>query len=248
MPSIKGNLLTKLGFPILATICFKRIGMEYNSKCITLEEAGHTLKIYHSNKRDMVWDIWSVLVGTFFCKEYAWLDVKDKFVIDIGGYVGDSALYFMAHGAKGITVYEPSEESYGYLKKNVSENGFYNKIKVVNGALWSPPEEKRGALKWNKDSAYRYEEKSQSVMSLTLKQIVNKEKKHRNLVLKMDCEGAEYGLLAQKDMKRTLRSFTQIIMEYHDGYVDIKRLFEAAGFTVIVDGLMPRGHLFAIKL
>ena len=42
-----------------------------------------------------------------------------------------------------------------------------------------------------------------------------------NLVLKMDCEGSEYRIILNTD-KKILRKFTQIIMEYHFGYKNLK--------------------------
>ncbi|MDE1870575.1 MAG: FkbM family methyltransferase, partial [Candidatus Micrarchaeota archaeon] len=42
-----------------------------------------------------------------------------------------------------------------------------------------------------------------------------------NLVLKMDCEGGEYGLLNEEE--KTMRHFGQIDIEYHYGYRNITK-------------------------
>ena len=54
---------------------------------------------------------------------------------------------------------------------------------------------------------------------ITLKNIIPDN--DENLVLKMDCEGSEYRIILNTD-KKILRKFTQIIMEYHFGYQNLK--------------------------
>ncbi|PYB68471.1 hypothetical protein DMB44_03785 [Thermoplasma sp. Kam2015] len=49
-------------------------------------------------------------------------------------------------------------------------------------------------------------------------------------VLKMDCEGCEYNLL--KENNEILRKFKQIQIEYHYGYVELRKKLMNAGFDV----------------
>jgi len=48
---------------------------------------------------------------------------KEKYVIDVGANIGDSAIPFLKKGIKTICV-EPSEYFFSYLKKNLASNGF----------------------------------------------------------------------------------------------------------------------------
>jgi hypothetical protein len=63
-------------------------------------------------------------------------------------------------------------------------------------------------------------------------------------VLKLDCEGCEYPIL--RNAKR-LRDYEEIILEYHEGNSEIKKLLEHQGFNVSVKsgflGLWIDGHL-----
>ncbi len=46
----------------------------------------------------------------------------------------------------------------------------------------------------------------------------------------MDCEGCEYESVLNAD-PGDLAVFSQIVIEYHNGYREIKRHLEAAGFS-----------------
>lgn len=73
-------------------------------------------------------------------------------------------------------------------------------------------------------------------------------------VLKIDCEGCEYGLLQQE---KELSRFNEVILEYHNGYLDLKRHLKSAGFktrnlfspyyNVKERRIMETGILYAFK-
>ena len=47
----------------------------------------------------------------------------------------------------------------------------------------------------------------------------------------MECEGYEYDILLNTD-NSILRHFSEMQIEYHHGYLDLKRKLEMAGFKV----------------
>jgi len=51
-----------------------------------------------------------------------------------------------------------------------------------------------------------------------------------NLLLKMDCKGCEYNLL--EESKEIIRQFNRIVIEYHNGYKNLKVKLEEYGFNV----------------
>lgn len=65
----------------------------------------------------------------------------------------------------------------------------------------------------------------------TLNEIIKKFNIEYPAVLKIDCEGCEYGVLL-KTNDSDLRKFDQIQIEYHYGYLDLKEKLEAAGFKI----------------
>jgi hypothetical protein len=55
-----------------------------------------------------------------------------------------------------------------------------------------------------------------------------------DLLLKMDCEGCEYNLL--EESKEIIRQFNRIVIEYHNGYKNLKVKLEECGFNVSFTG------------
>ncbi|NAZ32882.1 MAG: hypothetical protein GU356_01085 [Pyrobaculum sp.] len=68
------------------------------------------------------------------------------------------------------------------------------------------------------------------VRMYTLRTLVKESKVEEGSVLKMDCEGCEYEAVLNAD-PGDLAVFSQVIIEYHNGYREIKKRLEAAGFS-----------------
>ncbi len=49
-------------------------------------------------------------------------DCRDKVVLDVGGFEGESAVYFWSKGAKKIIIYEPVAAHVEFIKKNIELN------------------------------------------------------------------------------------------------------------------------------
>jgi SAM-dependent methyltransferase len=52
-----------------------------------------------------------------------------------------------------------------------------------------------------------------------------------DLVLKVDCEGCEHGIFAGSKPE-SIKRFGQVMLEFHDGYLDVKKVLEQNGFAV----------------
>ena len=66
----------------------------------------------------------------------------------------------------------------------------------------------------------------------TLEELVHEFKIPDGSVIKIDCEGCEIDVIKFSD-KKTLQKFSQIIIEYHYGYKDLKYKLENCGFKVV---------------
>jgi len=171
------------------------------------------------------------MVGVFAYERYARLSVKNRTVIDVGAAIGDSAIYFALNDAKKIIAIEPYIENVKIMGKNIILNDFSKKIFVIQAVL-SNKEGKAiidGDLSGPGNRTLISKKNGSTVPAITLKNIIPDN--DENLVLKMDCEGSEYSIILNTD-KKILRKFTQIIMEYHFGYQNLKLKLESAGFTV----------------
>lgn len=173
----------------------------------------------------------------FVEQPYRVLDVEGKVVLDIGAFNGDSAIYFSMRGAKWVYAFEPYPYLYALAKANLELNGVSN-VELFNEAVdayegWIRLDPNRvamnaGAKDFGQGSLVRVRRLESVVRELGLE----------DAVLKIDCEGCEYGAILSAD-ESTLDAFTQIIIEYHyQGYDSLKAKLEQRGFRVVLlDGL-----------
>jgi len=197
-----------------------------NSKYLYLTKLRYKLKL---ESRLGVGD-WK---GVFFQEDYKWLikGEKDPIVIDVGGEVGDTALYFAIKGAKKVIVIEPFPNNYEYLIKNINLNNFQDKIKPINAMVGR--ENKKTTIVIPEEFIVRDAKECQGgfeIEMITLSKLIERFNL-KEALLKMDCEGCEYeSILNEND--ETLKIFKRIQLEYHYGYEKLKEKLERSGFNV----------------
>ena len=158
-----------------------------------------------------------IIFVTFENEEYGVVDVRGRQVVDVGAFIGDSAIYFSLKGAERVYAIEPHPLAYEELVQNVSLNGLQGKVVPLNlGISYTenyiiiPPnlgvEEAAGTLLTSMGS------KGLRVKAKKLSEIVD-EYKVKPDVLKIDCEGCEYDIIL-KDYD-TVSQFEQVVFEYH---------------------------------
>lgn len=174
------------------------------------------------------------VVSIFLRKQYSFLPVKGRVVVDIGANIGDSAIYFALHDAERVIALEPYPRNYEMAKTNVELNNLSNKIQLVLAGCSS--KNRYITVDPEKESDIRSQldefEKGIMIPLLTLDNIL-KRYNIDSAVLKMDCEGCEYeAILSSSD--ETLRKFSYMQIEYHYGYKNLKEKLEKSGFTVSI--------------
>lgn len=153
-----------------------------------------------------------VINEIFVEEDYKYLKVKNKKVLDLGGYIGDTAIYFLANGAEYIEVYEPNKKNFKYLQKNTKK---FSNIKIFNKGVTVKPV-----------NVYLYKGKNVSLMtqikeskkvkkSKNTISIAGILKKKRFDILKMDIEGGEYEIIKYFMNKKTRFEFHSGIIEFH---------------------------------
>jgi hypothetical protein len=139
---------------------------------------------------------------------------KKSVVVDIGAYVGDSSLAFARQGAK-VHAIEPSQVFCKFIRRNFEENHMTKQLILHKVGLADTTEK---ILMYN--DVLRLVEG----IDYTLKNLP------RNIdLLKMDCEGAEYYLLADNRFLKHLQP-KEIQMEYHKGPNLIMKYLEKSGY------------------
>ncbi|MBY9007048.1 MAG: FkbM family methyltransferase [Candidatus Lokiarchaeota archaeon] len=245
----KSNIIFNSGF--IFKDCTKK-SLFALERCIKIFDANYQLKttnqgiqlningvfINYSNFIEGIGLIYEI----FILDVYGKYNFKNKIVMDIGGYVGDTAIYFISKGAKKVYVYEINRLIYQLLEYNIKQNKLEEKLIANNFGV---------GKERMKTDFYVVPHISSSSMHLTEKD----KKKGKRIsatifpldeilkepidILKLDCEGSEYSILEniiEKGLSDKIRE--GIILETH--YVDEKRnsnyiieLLKEIGFTKI---------------
>ena len=175
--------------------------------------------------------------GVFLENAYGKLPAKGKIVIDVGANIGDSCIYFALRGAKRVIGLEPLPRNHALAEENVKVNNLGDMITIMlagcsgeNGYISIDPESKGsvGQVESFKEGI--------RVPLKTLGDILNTvdDLKFEEIVLKMDCEGCEFNAILSES-EETIRMFSDIQIEYHKGYKNLKAKLENCGFVVKIN-------------
>jgi len=173
---------------------------------------------------------------------------EDPIVIDIGGYIGDFAIYAAKYlKAKQVITIEPSPQNFALLEANIKNNNFQDRIIALQKAVTDGKPVKMNIDTVETDqmrvSAYYGSSHGElkDVPGISLAQIM----KDYNLptidLLKIDCEGGEYVILLTAPVE-ILRATHNIVFEYHeiDNFAamlaEVKKRLVAEGFVLEIRG------------
>lgn len=125
--------------------------------------------------------------------------IKNKDIIDAGAYIGDSALPFSKLTNKKVHAFEPFEDSYNIMKKNIKLNKIDN-IVPIQASLSNSNEDVTLYLSGNnvqgitRDSSIREYDKEFVVKGVTIDSYVEQNNLDVGFI-KIDVEGGEQDLL-----------------------------------------------------
>jgi FkbM family methyltransferase len=141
-------------------------------------------------------------------------------VIDIGGFIGDFALYAVKRlDACRVIVCEPSPRNWELLLKNIANNGYEGRIEPVNKAVTDgadtmmnidAPDEYQCMV----SAHYPSKQPLSAVPGISLSQLLRDHGVEHVDLLKIDCEGGEFAILEStpSDVFSVIRN---IVFEYH---------------------------------
>lgn len=161
--------------------------------------------------------------------------IKGSVVLDIGTYIGDTAILFCIKEAKKVFAYEPFPLFYNISLKNIKLNNLEERIEIKNCGIG----EKDAVLDIKEG------ESLSSFTAFTLKKyphakevqikIISFSKIIENMekidVLKMDCEGAEFPAILSCSPS-SLRKIKVMGIEYHNDPLPLIEHLNKAGFNV----------------
>jgi len=170
-------------------------------------------------------------------------DYHEKSVIDVGGYIGETALFFAQRGAKRVFCVEPASDNFRLLEQNISQSSFKDKIVVIQAAIL----DREGNIGFYADDrhyhSYHVTEINDFgqnhtnnsaihiVQAMSFQRLLEYTGLEEVDVVKLDCEGSEYDILLGTP-DSVLRRVKQYIVEYHNGPDALVKRLEELGYKV----------------
>lgn len=212
---------TKINFRFMVTKGDMRL-----SRFLYVIENGWNI-IYNKNKKEYTYKKGNIIliqnsIGAIhenLEKNYVLsYNLDNKVVLDIGGFVGDSAILFAKVGnVKKVIVYEPLKENITFIKKNIKVNNLQHKI-ILNEFGVGEKTETKIIESSNSPGSLGFGLKGNKyIVKLNLRSweiVLQDAIKNKVYLAKVDCEGAEQYLT---NVNKTLISKIPIwIIETHN--------------------------------
>lgn len=187
-------------------------------KVIEFDNKGKHYKIFHNTDDESI----NIVLNEVFEEEcykkgLNWIKkIKNPVVLDIGAFVGDTALYFSQHKGTKIYALEPCKNNFDCLLETVRDMGNVN---IANIGILNECKKTRLDLGKSEgsggESVYNGDSNSEEITVVDIKTLVDSLKiKHIDL-LKIDVEGAEYEILGGPFFETINKNVDAIIGETH---------------------------------
>lgn len=161
-----------------------------------------------------------VTVYLIFCRHDYGKVEKGSSIVDIGSNIGIYSIYAAMNGSKIVYAYEPCEESYQMLEKNIFENKFAEIIKPFNAVVMGRESKpvlfprKSDVMNTLPTDIQEDSELYKYVEVITFEEITRQ--LPENTMVKMDCEGGEFDILLNSKIS-AFNNVPEIRLEYHNG-------------------------------
>ena len=185
------------------------------------------LKIYVETAEEFF-----ILEEVFLSNDYFFKTSNTTIVIDIGANVGISSLFFSTlDNVAAIYAFEPVKDTYDQALLNFEFNAEINKVVSIKNI---------GLGDKNREEVFAYNKQQKGntgirgLLSPSLSKRTNEKRvvsindasieigtilsnnQDNDVVLKMDCEGAEYEILQNLDSSGVLKQINIVMLEWHD--------------------------------
>ena len=175
------------------------------------------------------------------------IDVRGKTVVDIGGNIGDSSVFFALRGSPMVIAFEPSYANFLTLQENVHLNGLDKKILSLHngvsseGCIIKLPVNSSGV---NLNAINNKSAEGIEVEMIAIEKVIHE---YNPQVIKIDCEGCEYEIFDSLS-SASLRRVETITGEYHGkGFNMIYKKLHNAGFKIFYQKRKSSGLFTAYR-
>lgn len=182
------------------------------------------------------------LYELFVRKDYG-EDFRDKIVVDVGAYNGDSATFFALKGARRVIALEPYQSNYLLACENVERMGLSDRVELLPIGLGAmegrlpfrvaPTSLDANTFPEGGSALQRFirYEVTTEVEVWTLPTLLARTDLEEVDFLKLDCEGCEFGVIGSLS-EVELRRVCCWHIEYHARPEPLIRKLQSAGFRV----------------
>lgn len=157
-------------------------------------------------------------------------ECKNKVVLDVGGFIGDTAVLFSTGGARKVIIYEPVIFYHEFIKMNLMLNGFEAELHEEGV---SDHEGYKTIRYETLDCGFGLENEGRREMTIRVKDVASVIQESHADIAKFDCEGAENSLISLTN--QTLRLIDTYIIEVHRSETreSLFAKFQDAGFVCV---------------
>jgi FkbM family methyltransferase len=146
---------------------------------------------------------------------YEDLNVRGRVVVDVGAYIGDSAIYFAWRGAKKVIAIEPRPGAYEEMLENIRLNSLETTIFPISAGIASRPGKillEEVDIETTNVTYHRPKDQKGAIPVVTLGDLI-REFNLSGAVLKMNCEGCEYDVILN-DYEH-VKKFEELLFQRH---------------------------------
>ena len=169
------------------------------------------------------------------------LSNSPKTIIDIGANIGAFSIFMASKYPKAhIYSYEPSASTFRVFLHNIKINNFSKQISPFKLAVYKKNSQIKlynpGPSGLRSIHHTRNEKKSETVETITLEKIFSQNKINKCDLIKIDCEGAEYEILANTP-PTVFKKIKQVVLEFHEmtpsqSHIQLINILKMNGFKV----------------
>ncbi len=208
-------------------------------------------------------DEFFILNEVFVENEYNFITNSASIVIDIGANIGISSLFFSKlNYVEKIYAFEPVKGTFEQAQYNLALNDKIHKVEWIKNIGLGKEDYKdtfifnkdskgkvgvRSKLSLNNDSAVETEVQICDA-SIEISKVL-KDIKAKKIILKIDCEGAEYEIFENIYKSGVINQVDLIMLEWHDkGPQLIEKILIDSGFEIFSKNICPiSGIIYAFK-
>ena len=173
-------------------------------------------------------------------------EYKNKTVLDVGGYIGETAVLFLKWGAKRVILYEPVQPHHQFIKMNIALNGFESQIELHEEGI--SDHDGYETIRYDSlNTSFGRRNEGANEMTIRVRDVSSVIQESHAQIAKFDCEGAEASLIQVPNS--ILRLVDSFLIEVHSG--EVRRLlltkFNDAGFACVRELGVPNASVILFR-